>query len=222
MKDTQVAAFFDMDKTIIAENSGSIFFRESWERGETTVWDIAKGASAYLQYKFGALDVTAWTSEMLKGLDGQSEAFMAEEGRVIFQKRMRATIYPEAERLIREHQEKGHVVAIVSGSIRCLVEPLAEYLDVPHVLCTELETIDGVFTGKCIEPVCLEEGKVHWMRDFIAEHRVDLVRSWFYSDSISDLPVLELVGHPVATNPDPLLYRTANRRGWPVRLFKAP
>jgi phosphoserine phosphatase len=100
-----------------------------------------------------------------------------------------------------------------------LVEPLAKSLDVAHVLCTELESVDGVLTGRCIEPVCLEEGKVHWLEGFIEEHDIDLARSWFYTDSITDLPVLELVGHPIAINPDPRLYHTAVRRGWPVRLF---
>ena len=156
---------------------------------------------------------------MLRGLDGQLESEMIEEGRALYEKRMAGKVYPEAARLIAEHLAKGHVVAIVSGSLRFLVEPLAEALGVKHVLCTELEVQGGVLTGRCIEPICLEDGKIYWLQGFIARHRIDLARSWFYTDSITDLPVLELVGHPVATNPDPMLYRTANRRGWPVRFF---
>ncbi|MBW1886153.1 MAG: HAD family hydrolase [Deltaproteobacteria bacterium] len=222
MKQSRVGAFFDMDKTIISENSASVYLRESWERGEVSAWDLARGLGAYLQYKLGALDVQSWTVQMLSELKGQREATMFEEGRVLFEKRMARRIYPEAARLIAEHIASGHVVAIVSGSIRYLVEPLAESLSVEHVLCTQLEAVDGVLTGRCIEPVCLEEGKIHWLQGFIEQHQIDLARSWFYSDSISDLPVLDLVGHPVATNPDPMLYRTATRRGWPVRIFDVP
>jgi putative phosphoserine phosphatase/1-acylglycerol-3-phosphate O-acyltransferase len=218
----QIAAFFDMDKTIISENSGSIILRDSWERGELSNWDLARGAGAYLQYKLGVLNMEAWTVEMLRGLAGQLESELMETGRVLFEKRMVDKIYPEARRLIAEHLAKGHVVAIVSGSIRFLVEPLAVFLSVKHVLCTELETQDGVLTGRCVEPICFEEGKIYWLQGFIERHQIDLARSWFYTDSITDLPVLDLVGHPVATNPDPMLYLTANRRGWPIRIFEEP
>jgi putative phosphoserine phosphatase/1-acylglycerol-3-phosphate O-acyltransferase len=219
---SQIGAFFDMDKTIISENSGSIYFRESWERGAISPWNVARGIGAYLQYKLGTLDVQSWTTQMLSELKGQREATMLEEGRAIFEKRMARRIYPEAARLIAEHIASGHVVAIVSGSIRFLVEPLAESLSVEHVLCTQLEVVDGVLTGRCIEPVCLEEGKIHRLEGFVERHEIDLARSWFYSDSITDLPVLDRVGHPVATNPDSMLHRTATQRGWPVRHFEIP
>ena len=81
---------------------------------------------------------------------------------------------------------------------------------------------DGRFTGRVIEPVCFEAGKIHWLEQLVATQRIDLARSWFYTDSITDLPLLELVGHPVVTNPDPRLYREASRRRWPVRFFTPP
>ncbi|MCP4038082.1 MAG: HAD family hydrolase [bacterium] len=218
----RVGAFFDMDKTILSENSGSIYMREAWGRGELQAWDLAKGVGAYLQYKLGTLDLSTWTADMLRGFEGQLESAMFERGHVLFERYMAAKIYPEAARLIASHLDDGHLVAIVTGSIRYVVEPLARSLDVPHFLCTQLEAVEGILTGRCIEPVCLEEGKIHWLRELIEREQVDLARSYFYSDSITDLPVLELVGHPVATNPDPMLYRTANRRGWPVRIFGAP
>ena len=133
-----------------------------------------------------------------------------------------ATIYPEAEELIRDHREKEHIVAIVSGATRFVVEPLAERLSVKHLLYTRLEVENGLFTGRVVEPICFEEGKIYWLQQFIEEQGIDLAKSWFYTDSVTDLPLLELVGHPVVTNPDPLLYRTAVKRHWPVRFFGAP
>jgi HAD superfamily hydrolase (TIGR01490 family) len=99
----------------------------------------------------------------------------------------------------------GHVVAIVSGATKFVVRPLAERLGIKHYLYTRLEVEQGRFTGRVIEPVCFEEGKIYWLQQFIEEQAIDLAKSWFYTDSITDLPLLDLVGHPVVTNPDPFL-----------------
>jgi HAD superfamily hydrolase (TIGR01490 family) len=218
----RIGAFFDMDKTIIAENSGSLYMKYRYERGEIDGWELVKGLGAYLQYKIGVLDISAWSKGMMLQFRGQSEAELAAEARVWFDEMVSETIYPEAEALIHEHQARGHLVVIVSGSTRFVVEPLAERLGVDHILYTRLEVENGLFTGRVVEPLCFEEGKIYWLQQFIEEQRVDLAKSWFYTDSVTDLPLLDLVGHPVVTNPDPLLYRTARKRHWPVRFFEAP
>ncbi len=218
----RVGAFFDMDKTLISENSGSVYFKYRYEQGEISGTELAKGLFAYLQYKAGILDIAAWTRQMMRNFAGQRESDLAEQARVLFEQEILPTVYPEAERIVREHQAKGHVVAIVSGATRFVVEPLAEHLGVEHMLYTGMEVEGGLFTGRAIEPVCFEEGKIFWLQQFIERERIDLARSWFYTDSVTDLPLLELVGHPMAVNPDPFLYRTAMRRRWPVRLFEPP
>ena len=123
---------------------------------------------------------------------------------------------------MREHEAAGHVVAIVSGATKFVVRPLAARLGIRHMLYTRLEVEDGAFTGRVIEPICFEEGKIYWLQQFIEEQAIDLAKSYFYTDSITDRPLLDLVGHPVAVNPDPLLYREAVRRSWPVRFFEPP
>ena len=132
------------------------------------------------------------------------------------------TVYPEAVETLRWHHKQGHVVAIVSGATKFVVRPVAEALGIKHYLYTRLEVESGRFTGRVIEPICFEEGKIYWLQQFIEEHGIDLAKSYFYTDSITDLPLLDLVGHPVVTNPDPFLYRTAVRRRWPVRFFVPP
>ena len=139
-----------------------------------------------------------------------------------FEEMVAHTIYPEAEQLVREHEAAGHVVAIVSGATKFVVRPLARRLGIQHWLYTRLEVEDGAFTGRVVEPICFEEGKIYWLQQFMEEQGLDLAKSFFYTDSITDLPLLNLVGHPVATNPDPLLYRQAVRRRWPVRFFEPP
>ncbi len=218
----RVGAFFDLDKTLIAENSGSVYFKYRYEKGEISGMELAKGLGAYLQYKAGILDIAAWTRQMMKEFAGQREADLADEAQALFEESILPAIYPEAERIVHEHQAKGHIVAIVSGSTRFVVEPLARHLGVEHMLYTGMEVEDGLFTGRVVEPVCFEEGKIFWLQQFIEREGIDLARSWFYTDSVTDMPLLELVGHPMAVNPDPFLYRTAVRRRWPVRLFEPP
>jgi HAD superfamily hydrolase (TIGR01490 family) len=211
-----------MDKTLISENSGTLYMKYRYKRGEVDGWDLVKGLGAYLRYKLGVLDIEAWTKNMMLQFKGQSERALTREANIWFREMVEATIYPEGERLLREHRERGHVVSIVSGATRFVVKPLAQRLDVKHFLYTRLEVEDGRFTGRVVEPICFEEGKIYWLQQFIEEQGIDLAKSWFYTDSITDMPLLELCGHPVAVNPDPLLYRTAVRRRWPVRFFEPP
>jgi len=218
----RVGAFFDMDKTLIAENSGSVYMKARYERGELSRLGLAWGLADYLRYKVGILDLRSWMGEVMKDLAGVAEEELVADARQLFSDRIAALIYPEAAALVKSHLEQGHVVAIVSGSTRYVVEPLADHLGVEHALYTSLEVEDGLLTGRVVEPICFEEGKVYWLRDFIAHHQVDLARSYFYTDSVTDLPLLDLVGHPVAVNPDPRLYRMAVRRRWPVRIFAPP
>jgi HAD superfamily hydrolase (TIGR01490 family) len=218
----KAGAFFDMDKTLICENSGSLYMKWRYQRGEIDGWELAKGLVAYLQYKVGVLDIRNWSKQMMLQFRGQSERALIREAMQWFREVVVQTVYPEAEALIRSHQARGHVVAIVSGATKFVVKPLAERLGIKHILYTRLEVEDGRFTGRVIEPICFEDGKIYWLQQFIEEHGIDLAKSWFYTDSITDLPLLELVGHPVVTNPDPRLYRTAVRRHWPVRFFAPP
>jgi HAD superfamily hydrolase (TIGR01490 family) len=218
----RIGAFFDMDKTLIAENSGSLYMKHRYEQGEIGGWELAKGLGAYLRYKVGLLDIRAWTQDMMFQFRGESERALAREAKEWLHEKVVGTIYPEAREIVRKHQEDGHVVAIVSGATKFVVAPLAAHLGIKHFLYTRLETERGRFTGRVIDPICFEEGKIYWLQQLVDEQGIDLARSYFYTDSITDLPVLELVGHPVVTNPDPLLYREAVRRRWPVRFFEPP
>lgn len=217
-----MGAFFDLDKTLISENSGSLYMRYRYQRGEIGGLELLRGLGAYLQYKLGILDIRNWTQNMMVQFRGQSEAELEREARVWCEEAVVPTIYPRAAELLREHEQRGHVVAIVSGATKFVVRPLAESLGVRHFLYTRLEVENGCFTGRVVEPICFEEGKIYWIQQFIEEQGIDLAKSFFYTDSVTDMPLLDLVGHPVAVNPDPLLYRAAVRRRWPVRFFEPP
>ena len=218
----RVGAFFDMDKTLIAENSGSLYMQYRYQRGEIGGVDLLKGIGAYLQYKLGILDIRNWTKNMMLQFKGQVEAELEVEANAWFAEVVAPTIYPEAVEAVRKHEAQGHIIAIISGATRFVVQPLAEKLGIEHMLYTRLEVENGQFTGRVVEPICFEEGKIYWLQQFIEEHGIDLAKSYFYTDSITDQPLMDIVGHPIATNPDPLLYREAVRRRWPVRFFDPP
>src|SRR4029453_15867949 len=218
----RVGAFFDMDKTLIAENSGALFMRWRYEQGQLSGWDLASGLAAYLRYKVGVLDIRAWTADAMQQFAGESERALSREALGWFEERVAPTIYPEAERIVGQHLAQGHVVAIVSGATKYVVKPLAARLGVKHILYTRLEVEHAPFPARVIEPICFEEGKIYWLQQLVEEQGIELAKSWFYTDSVTDLPLLELVGHPVVTHPDPRLYRIAVRRHWPVRFFTPP
>ncbi len=218
----RIGAFFDMDKTILSVNSATLYMRYRYQRGEMSKRELIMGLGAYLKYKIGVLDIRSWTLDMMVQFSGQSEKQLEEEAIAWVEDAVVETVYPEAERLVEEHLAESHVVAIVSGATGFVVRPIAARLGIEHVLYTRLEVENGLFTGRVIEPICFEEGKIYWLQQFIDEQGIDLAKSYFYNDSITDLALLDLVGHPVATNPDPLLYRTAVKRRWPVRFFDPP
>jgi HAD superfamily hydrolase (TIGR01490 family) len=217
-----VGAFFDVDKTLLAENSGTLYLRALYDRGEVDWRTLLTNLGSYLKYKLNLLDIERWTKQTMRQFAGRSLPELEEEAAAWFQQYVLPTIYPEAAQAVKEHRSEGHVVALVSGATRFVVSPLAEHLGVTHIMHTHLEVRDGRFTGRVIDPICFGEGKVYWLQQLIEQQRIDLARSHFYTDSITDLPLLELVGHPHVVNPDPLLYRIAVRRRWPVRFFRDP
>ncbi len=127
----RVGAFFDMDKTLIAENSASLFVRYRYQRGEISGVDVLKGLGAYLQYKLGILDIRNWTKNTMLQFRGRGEDELAAEANRWFDEMVAETIYPEAEALVREHESAGHVVVIVSGATKFVVRPLARRLGIP-------------------------------------------------------------------------------------------
>ena len=137
-----------------------------------------------------------------------------------FQHTVKHYLYEEAVEVVRKHQEQGEMLALLTAATPYIAEPTGRFLGIHACLCTRLEVDDqGLFTGRVVQPICHGAGKLAWAERFCREHGLDLARSTFYTDSISDLPVLEAVGHPVAVNPDPFLLRKAKKNGWTILRF---
>lgn len=211
--------FFDMDKTLIAGNSGISFLRYSFHRGKTTRWKVLKSAVDYLRYRYDLLDMERAYRNSLRPLMGVREEELIQFCREWFEDVIRNLIYPEAQGFVRHHLNREEKVVIISNATTYAVAPLAQYLGIPHVLATRLEVSHGLLTGNYLEPLCFRYGKVFWAEKLARDLGAEIDRGTFYTDSITDLPLLERVGNPRVVNPDPKLRSLARKRGWPVMDF---
>lgn len=214
--------FFDMDGTLIATNSGVSFMRYSYSRGKTSLWRVGKSILDYLRYRYNLLNMNKAYKQSLRPLIGIKEEELIKFCQEWFNDKVKDLIYPEAKEAIREHQQNGEVIVIISNATNYAIQPLADYLGVPYVLGTYLQVQDGRFTGEFIEPLCFGPGKVYWAKRLILKIGGDFSQATFYTDSITDLPLLEIVGNPRIINPDPKLRALAKRRRWEIKDYKKP
>jgi HAD superfamily hydrolase (TIGR01490 family) len=205
-----------MDRTLIRVNSGTLWIRWLRQRGEISVYETLRGLGWIAQYKLSVLDMEAVATKVIAAMRGQSEGELFDKARLFFDELIVPAVAPKAREAIERHRAEGHVVAILSSSTPYVVEPLARHVGIEHIICTRMNIADGRFDGTHLRPACYGAGKVHWAEQFAREHDVDLGRSFFYTDSYTDLPMLERVGIARVVNPDTRLKRHAKRVGWQV------
>ncbi|HZS40045.1 MAG TPA: HAD family hydrolase [Polyangia bacterium] len=210
------AAFFDMDRTLIRANTGTLYIRYLRRRGEIGAWRMVQALGWIAQYKLAILDMESVITRVTAQMAGDSEQEMIDKCLEFTSSHVLPTVAPKALEALERHRAEGHVVAILSSSSPYVTEPLAKHLGIEHVLCTRLAVRDGKFAGTHVRPACYGAGKVHWAEAFARDRGVDLARSYFYTDSYSDLPMLERVGVARVINPDSRLKRHARRVGWEV------
>jgi HAD superfamily hydrolase (TIGR01490 family) len=218
------AAFFDLDKTVISKSSSLALTRPFYRAGLVTRSQLLRGAYAQLVYLTLGADerrMDRAKEGMLALTKGWSKEEVEQVVREALEEVVDPYIYQEALDLIAFHQALGRRVYIVSSSPEEVVRPLAERLGVQEVIATRAETVDGRYTGN-LEFYCYRELKARRIVEVAEEQEIDLGGSFAYSDSITDLPMLEAVGNPVAVNPDRELRRVAEQRGWRIRDFRRP
>lgn len=216
----QTAALFDLDKTLLDVSSAHLYARYLYRHGQMSRQELARVAWWGFLSGLGLLNMRDLIPRLLSQAAGDDEREMRALCDRWFVEDVIPHLTERGSQQVAHHKARGHVLALVSASTQYVVEPMAAYLGFPgQFVCTHLESKDGFLTGKVIPPPCYGQGKVVWAERFALQHDVDLSASYFYSDSVSDLPLLERVGHPVAVNPDPRLRRLAQKRGWPVQRF---
>ncbi len=212
--DRPVIAFFDMDLTLLKVNSARLWLSFAREQGRISLQTMLQGFFWMARYRLGTVDMQRVTEYALALEAGTSEEEMVEVCERWFERLVRPTLSARAVARVQAHQAAGHDVVILTASTRYGSTPLAQLLGLPLV-CTELEVENGILTGRHLPPLCFGPGKLERARTFAGQHGALLGDSWFYTDSHTDLPVMEAVGHPVAVNADRWLRRRARERGWP-------
>ena len=219
---SRVGAFFDVDRTIVSCNTGRLFLRDLRRRGEISFFRMLRALGWMAKYHLSLIDLQ-WVATRLAGeMAGRLEREFADHCRRLVEEEILPLVVPGAREKIAKHRAEGHVLAILSTSPCYITEPLAEVLGIDEVISTRFEIEGGLFTGRLLGPACVGKGKVHWAEDLVARKQLDLAQSWFYTDSYTDMPMLERVGNKVVVNPDPRLRRVAKRRGWPVQDWRQP
>jgi HAD superfamily hydrolase (TIGR01490 family) len=219
------AAFFDLDKTVIAKSSVLAFGRPFYREGLLSRRAIVK--SAYAQVIFMLVGADEHKMEklrvaMLDMIQGWNQRHVAEIVREALEEIVTPIIFKEALDLIGEHQAAGRVVVLVSSAPEEVVRPLGEHLGVDDVIATRAEVdADGDYTGE-LAFYGYGPNKAEAIRALAGARDIDLEGSYAYSDSVTDEPMLRAVGHPVAVNPDRELARLARAEGWEVRNFAKP
>lgn len=210
-----IAAFFDMDRTVLSIDTGVSWMQFLYRRGELSRLGMARTLWWSALYKVALLDIDDLATRMVAGLAGDPEAEMVAKCAIWHREAVDDAVAHAARRAIARHRERGDEIVLCTGSTQYASEVVARGLGIEHVLCTRLEVADGRFTGK-LAARCFGVHKVTLAETFAADRGIDLSRSFFYSDSYNDLPLMSRVGHAIAVNPDARLRRHARTRGWRV------
>jgi len=219
-----VAAFFDLDKTVLAKSSSLVFAKPFYQGGLIGRGDVVK--SAYAQFVFLSSGADHDQMEQMRAyLSALSTGWDVEKVKRIVAETMDSLVdpivYDEALQLIAEHKEAGHDVIVISSSGNEVVEPIGVRLGVDLAIGTQMAVEDGHYTGEVLF-YAYGPGKAEAISSLAEERGYDLQRCFAYSDSATDLPMMDAVGHPVATNPDEELREIAQQRRWPILEFAKP
>lgn len=214
------AALFDLDRTLVRKETATLYVRWQREVGQATTRDLARVMFWVAQYTLGILDAQAVAARAVATLRGKPEREMIDECESWFRSHVLAHVADEGRRAVERHRARGDLVAIVTGATPYVARPLARTLGIDHVVASELEVdAHGRFTGKPEDPLCYGEGKVTRAARLATEQGFALEEAVFYTDSLTDLPLLSRVGERVVVNPDPRLRRLAKKRAWRIEAW---
>lgn len=209
------AAFFDLDRTLLEVNSARLWFRRERAAGRLRRRQAVEAGVWLGLYHSGLLGARKALTRAVRTLAGKSEAELVAQTRRFFEDELVDSFAPGGLAAVQAHQRAGDPVVLLTSASLYLSRIVQEHLGLDDILCMRMEVEGGRFTGR-IEDLCYGDGKVTAAEAWAEARGVDLAKCWFYTDSFTDLPMLERVGRPMVVSPDPRLARTANKRGWPI------
>ena len=216
---SHAAAFFDFDGTLIDGYSAAAFLKDRARRRDLPPGEFAKLLRAGLDVRSGKADFERFMRVGTQAFRGHDARTLGLLGDRLLRSTLGGLLFPEMLEIVEAHHRRGHTLVIASSALPFQVEPVARELGFDHVLCTRLETIGDLYTGRVDGPTLWGVGKAAAVRDLAQSHGIALDRSYAYGNGNEDAEFLSVVGHPRAINPDPQLEATARREGWPVSRF---
>jgi HAD superfamily hydrolase (TIGR01490 family) len=215
----RIAAFFDLDDTIIKGNSGLRSVARYFLTGRVSIHHAFKILYRYLLYWQGKSDPYRFFSniyDFMRGRDIHKEKLTFSQ---YFDRNLKKRIYKEARQKIDWHKKRGHFVAIVTNSLDIMIGKIKDQLHIDHLIASSLEVRKGRITGKTAI-VSFGKNKVRYIKELARKLNIDLKKSYAYSDNGSDIPLLSAVGHPVAINPQRKLRKFARQHNWQIMNFR--
>lgn len=215
--DTRVAAFFDLDRTLLDMNSSTLWAKHELLKRSISLRQFGRVLVWNALYHLSLIDIETAYKEALAHYRGRLYDDLEEETRQWFARDVAHHLRPGAERALREHRAKGHQLVLLTSASAFAARAARDTWELDDFLSNDFLTDDrGNLDGSFIAPLCYGPGKVQRARAWAKQHEVDLRQSYFYTDSYSDAPMLRQVGKPRVVSPDPRLSREARQRGWPI------
>lgn len=218
-KNGQAAAFYDLEGTLVSTNLvHTLGFYAQRQQGLWETLKMSAGTVAKLPF-FGLTDLysrNVFNEVFFRSYKGLSEdrlRFFSEE---LFEEVLKPAVFPGTFELIKTSKKIGQKQVVLTGALDFTVAKLMDYLGIDDFVANRLEFVNGYATGRILPPVMASATKAKWMREYAEKNDINLSESYSYSDSISDLPMLSIVGHPVAVNPDFRLKQTATQHDWAI------
>ncbi|MGH1460488.1 MAG: HAD family hydrolase [Neptuniibacter sp.] len=210
-------AIFDLDNTLLGGDSDHAWGEFLCEKGIVDSDEYSRANDYfYEQYKNGGLDIYEFLRFALKPLATLAPEQLNTLHQQFMQEKIEPILLPKAEELLAKHREQGDFLLIITATNHFVTSPIAERLGVDAIIATDPEQVNGRYTGEVSGTPCFQDGKVTRLNKWLEAQNFSLEGSYFYSDSHNDLPLLELVTHPVAVNPDEILEEHASNKLWPV------
>lgn len=208
-------AIFDLDNTLIADDSDYLWGQFLVDQGIVNKQDYeATNAKFYEDYKQGSLDIVEFLHFSLKPLSEHTAERLYQWRTQFIDEVITPLLLEPARQLVNTHRERGDTLLVITATNRFVTEPIVKLYGIEQLLATTPEFIDGRYTGQFIGTACFREGKVTLLQEWLEHRSETLADSWFYSDSHNDLPLLNLVTHPVAVDADAKLTAVAKEKGW--------
>lgn len=210
-------AFFDLDKTILAENSAKLWLKSQWNSRQIKLSQMITASYFLAKYHLGFTKLEEVIEKGLAMVAGEQKSFVMGETEQFYHDTVKKLYRPGALEAIEEHKQLGHVTSLLTSSFDGLSLLVKQDLRLDHCLSTRLEVDEqGLYTGKTLGPLCFGKNKVQFAKELCEKLGISLRECTFYTDSASDIPLLYLVGRAVAVNPDPHLRARAQLYKWEI------